>query len=91
MVGHLPLELSRLLTYFLEAHPENKLDAVVIEKRKREHGLIIPAKYTATTTNKDFANILGNKLNEKTDKHPNFEIEVVTKIVHLSVSTWRVL
>ena len=34
LVGHLPVEISCLLTYFLKAAPENKLDAIVAGNRK---------------------------------------------------------
>ena len=51
LVGHLPIEISCLLTYFLEASPENKLNAIVIGKRKREFGLLVPAKYAAKKQN----------------------------------------
>ena len=53
LVGHLPIEISCLLTYFLEASPENKLNAIVIGKRKRKVGLV-----AALTKNKTFANVL---------------------------------
>ena len=49
LVGHPPIEISCLLTYFLEASPENKLNAIVIGKRKWEVGLVVPAKYAALT------------------------------------------
>ena len=35
------------------------------EKEKREIGLIVPAKYKATTKDKRFANILREELEEK--------------------------
>ena len=82
LVGHLPIEISCLLTNFLmKAAPENKLDAIVVGKRKREVGLIVPAKYVALTKNKTFANILFNKLQEKKKNHPNFELDVITTTV----------
>ena len=59
LVGHVPNELLGLLTYS-------------IGKRKKEHGLVIPVKYIATTERKDFANISMNKIFEKKDKHPGF-------------------
>ena len=65
---------------FLEASPENKLNAIVIGKRKREVGLV-PAKYAALTKNKTFANVLAGKLQEKKRKHPNFEFEITTTTV----------
>ena len=69
LVGHLPKELSCLLKYFLEASPGNNLIAVVTGKRKREVGLVVPAKYVALTKKKTFANILLEKLTEKKRKH----------------------
>ena len=80
LVGHLPIEISCLLTNFLKAAPENKLDAIAVGKRKREVGLIVPAKYVPLTKNKTFANILFNKLQKK-KKHPNFELDVITTTV----------
>ena len=79
--GHLPVEISCLLTYFLEASPENRLNAIVIGKRKREVGLVVPAKYAALTKNKTFANVLAGKLQGKKKKHPNFEFEITTATV----------
>ena len=58
LVGNQPIEISCLLTYFLEASPENKLNAIVIGKRKRQVGLVVPAKNAALTKNKTFANVL---------------------------------
>ena len=68
LVGHLLIEISCLLTHFLEASPENKLNAIVIGKRKRKVGLVVPAKYAALTKNKTFANVLAGKLQEKKRK-----------------------
>ena len=81
LVGHLTIELSCLLKYFLEASPENNLIAVVTGKRKREVGLVVPAKYVALTKNKTFANNLLEKLTEKKRKHSNFEFDIITAIV----------
>ena len=82
MVEHLPIEISCLLTYFLEASPENKLNAIVIGKRKREVGLVVPTKYAALTKNKTFANVLAGKLQEKkTSKEFEITKTTVTKVV----------
>ncbi|KAK2550754.1 Tubulin polyglutamylase TTLL5 [Acropora cervicornis] len=43
LAGHVPIELSRLLT-FLQANADNLLIAIVTEKRKRDVGLVVPAK-----------------------------------------------
>ena len=41
LVGHVPIELSRLMKNFLEANTENKLVTQVIGNRKREIGLVV--------------------------------------------------
>ena len=89
LVGHLPIEISCLLTNFLNAAPENKLTAFVVGKRKREVGLVIPAKYVALTRSKIFGNILFDKLHEKKEKHPNFELDVITTSV-INTSTCEI-
>lgn len=40
LVGHLPIEIYCLLTYFLKAVPENKLDAIVAGKRRQDLDLM---------------------------------------------------
>ena len=81
MVGHLPIEVSCLITYLLQASPENKLFAVVTGKRKREVGLVVPAKYVAFSKSKTFANVLKEKLEEKKKRYSNFEFDTITAIV----------
>ena len=44
LAGHVPIELSHLLKNFLEAEAGNKLCAQVKGKRKREVGLVVPAR-----------------------------------------------
>ena len=59
-------ELSQLLNNFLSTGGKrNNLIAEVIGKRKREIGLVVPAKYIATTNDRRFAEILKVKLEEK--------------------------
>lgn len=66
LVGHVPIELSQLLNYFLTTGEQrNNLMAEVTGKRKREIGLVVPVKYTAFTDDKLFAQVLLEKLEEK--------------------------
>ena len=51
LIGHIPIEISQLISYFLEAASTNTMTAVVTGKRKREIGLVVPAKYVAYTEN----------------------------------------
>ena len=61
-----PIEISQLLNYFLTTREdENYVEAGALGKRKKEIGLVVPAKYEATTKDKRFANILREKLEEK--------------------------
>ena len=60
------LTFKQLLNHFLTTgEDENYLEAEVLGKRKREIGLILPAKYKATTKDIRFAKILREKLEEK--------------------------
>ena len=65
LIGHIPIETSQLINYFLEAATANTMTAVVTGKRKREIGLVAPAKYVAYTENQKHAQILIKKLLEK--------------------------
>ena len=58
MVGHAPVEFSSLLYHFLQASAENCINVEVIGKRKREVGLVVPAKYNAFTRNKKITMVL---------------------------------
>ena len=51
LIGHIPIEISQLISYFLEAATTNTMTAVVTGKRKRKIGLVVPAKYVAYTEN----------------------------------------
>ena len=64
LAGHVPIELSHLLSYFLQANAENQLVTQVTGKRKREVGLVVPAKFTAFTPELRNARILERELNE---------------------------
>ena len=47
LVGHAPVEFSSLSYRFLQASAENCINVEVTEKRKREVGLLVPARYNA--------------------------------------------
>ena len=62
LVGHVPIELSRLLKNLLDANADNKLFANVNGKRKREVGLVVPAKFSAFTTELRIAKVLEREI-----------------------------
>ena len=72
LAGHVPIELSHLLSYFLQANAENQLVAQVRGKRKREVGLVVPAKFTAFTPEQGNARILERELNGRASKYNHF-------------------
>ena len=59
------MSVSQLINYFISAANTNTIIAVVTGKRKREIGLVVPAKYFAYTNNKKNAEMLMKKLLEK--------------------------
>ena len=65
LAGHVLIELSRLLKNFIETDAENKLCARVTGKRKREVGLVVPAKLSASTAELRLAKILERELNTR--------------------------
>ena len=79
LAGHIPIELSRLLKNFIEENAENKLCARVIGKRKREVGLVVPAKFSALTAELRIAKILEREPNTRAKKDSHFELKNVLK------------
>ena len=68
LAGHVPIELSRLLKNFLDANADNKLFAKVTGKRKREVGLVVPAKFSAFTTELRIAEVLEREISSRAVK-----------------------
>ena len=62
LVGHALVEFSNLLYHFLQASAESCINVEVTGKRKREVGLVVPAKYNAFTRNKKIAKVLTAEL-----------------------------
>lgn len=71
----MPIELSSLLKNFLEADVEIKLIAQATEKRKREVGLVVPAKFTAIMQEQKIARILMRELNARAVKYNHLELK----------------
>ena len=83
LVGHVPIEISALTDYFLKESEENYVDATVIGKRKREIGLVVPARYTAVTIDKRTADILFEQLQKRREKYSHFEMKITTESLYL--------
>ena len=74
LVGHIPIELSRLIDYFMESTEENFVSALVVGPRKREVGLVVPAKFSAFTKDKRIATILSDEILKIKTKYTHFEM-----------------
>ena len=59
----------------VQANADNLLTATVTGKRKREVGLLLPAKFTAFTQELKNANILKRELNERASRYTHFELK----------------
>ena len=75
---NVPIELSRLLNNFLRAKTENNLFARVTGKRKREIGLVVPARLSAVTTELHIAEVSQRELSSKAMKYSHFELNNIT-------------
>ena len=60
LVGHVPIEISSLIDYFLKADESDSVSAHVTGKRRREVGL----RFTACTATQRQAQILDSELNK---------------------------
>ena len=75
LVGHLPIEISKLMKQFLDADKNNPVMATVVGKRKREVGLVIPAKYSAMTANQEIITVLNNELLKRKENYKHFKMK----------------
>ena len=49
LIGHIPVELSQLIDYFMKKNKEKFVSALVVRPRKHKVRLLVPAKFTAVT------------------------------------------
>ena len=76
LAGHLPIELPRVLDYFLQQNEDNFIDVQVTGKRKREVGLVVPVRYTAHTRDRETAVILEAELKKRKELFSRFAFTV---------------
>ena len=62
LVGNLPVELSRIILYFLQESETNEVKVVVNGKRRQGLTMVVSSKYCARTEGKPTAKILGDQL-----------------------------
>ena len=73
LVGHAPVELSRILNQYLKADEGSSIYVEVTGKRKREVGLVVPAKFSARTKSMRTARILDEQLVRIKENFSNLE------------------
>ena len=74
LVVHAPIELSSLLHHFLKKSEGNFIRVTVIGKRKREIGLVVPAKYDCQTNDKRFASVLDGEIQKRKNMYKTLEL-----------------
>ena len=75
LVGHVRIELSRLVATFLNALQGNIVEVEVCGKRKCEVGPVIPGIFKARTKSKVFVRILHEELMCIKDTYTHFEFK----------------
>ena len=88
LVGHVPIELSSLLHFFLEADEQNRLICQVIGKRKRKVGLVIPAKFFAFSKKNRSAETLGREMKKRKELLTDFELTYEPEFVKIMKFPW---
>ena len=74
LVGHVPIELSRLIDYFVKSKEGNFVAAVVAGPRKWEVGLVVPVNFSAFTDDLRVATVLSAEILKIKKKYPLFEL-----------------
>ena len=92
LVGHLPTEIFCLLTYFLKASPENenKLNVIVVRKRKREAEVAVPAKccsYKEQNIGKYFI----KEVRREEKKYPYLEFDIITTTITNNATKYKLV
>ena len=73
-VGHLPIELSNLIDYFLKDAEENFASAFVMGARKHKVRPVAPTKFTTVTKELKCATVLSKDILKRNSKHSYFEL-----------------
>ena len=88
LVGNIPIEISQLLYHFRNAHSSNKLWAIPTGKRKREIGLVVPARFLAQTNDLVVAEILDKEIEQNKIKSTLAIVIPVVPVTHFVFFLW---
>ena len=78
LVGHIPVEISKLLDQFITKEG-NYIELVVTGKRQREVGLVLPIKAKAYTSSKAHILALSDNLLKRKEIYPGFRLQFEPK------------
>ena len=85
LLGHAPVEISHILHHFLAEHLQNRIVVTITGARKREVGLVVPAKYKMYTLDKRCDTILNNELIKLQKTFTTLELKYTEKLRHYTV------
>ena len=75
LVDHVPIEISRIIDYFMQNNEKNFISATVVGPRKREIGLVVPAKFSAYAADRRVADILSKEILKIKTKCSQFDLQ----------------
>ena len=82
LVGHLPIEISRLSYHFLKKSSENKIIVKITGKTEREIRLAVPANYLYITKDKNCSTILEAELEKRKTLFRDLKLKFYKKGVY---------
>ena len=85
LVGHVPVEISHILHHFLGAQLLNRVMVTITGKRKREAGLVVPAKYQIYTSERKTDKIQSTALLSIQNSYTTLELKYTGKKIHFTV------
>ena len=77
-VGHVPIELLKLMSQFLECEIKNFIKFQVNGKRFRENGLVVPGTYSCYSKNNKIAQIFFDELFKKKNIYSHITLDIVS-------------
>ena len=75
LVDHVPIEISRIIDYFMQNNEKNFISATVVGPRKREIGLVVPAKFSAYAADRRVVDILSKEILKIKTKCSQFDLQ----------------
>ena len=75
LVGHVLIEILHIIYYFIQNNEKNFVSATVVGPRKREIGLVVPAKFSAYAADRIVTDILSKEILKIKTKYSHFDLQ----------------